>query len=150
MDCCFSLQLQISTHQTSALRRLNYNCFEEELMIEMSASYTLCGYDYKTSTLSCLNYSCSDKKLTIKMSASYIKLPKLFYVYKMSLSFEWWWQFELRFSLHGIFWKITSGFNLTRRWETGNYNIIFWSLTSEAEFSSQSAVLFLYVCLILL
>ena len=34
------------------------------------------------------------------------------------------------------FRKITSGFILTERWEAGNYHIIFWSVTSKAEFSS--------------
>ena len=44
--------------------------------------------------------------------------------------------------LHGV---ITSGFTLTERWEVGNYHIIFWSMTSKAEFSSESLVLFLYI-----
>ena len=41
---------------------------------------------------------------------------------------------------------ITSGFILTERWEAGNYYIIFWSVTSKAEFSSESPDQFLYIC----
>ena len=41
--------------------------------------------------------------------------------------------------------KITSGFTLTKQWETGNYHIIFWSMTSKAEFSGESGVHFLYI-----
>ena len=43
------------------------------------------------------------------------------------------------------FWKISSGFTLTERWEAGNYHIIFWLMTLKAEFSSESPVLFLYI-----
>ena len=46
------------------------------------------------------------------------------------------------------FGKITSGFTLTERWEAGDYHIIFWSMTSKAEFSSESPDQFLYICLI--
>ena len=34
--------------------------------------------------------------------------------------------------------KITSGFTLTERWEAGNYPIVWWSMTSKAEFGSES------------
>ena len=34
--------------------------------------------------------------------------------------------------------KITSGFTLTERWGAGNYPIVWWSMTSKAEFGSES------------
>ena len=37
---------------------------------------------------------------------------------------------------------------MTEQWEAGNYHIVFGSVTSKAEFSSESAVLFLYTFLI--
>ena len=44
------------------------------------------------------------------------------------------------------FIKITSGFTLTEQWEAGNYHIIFWSVTSKAEFSSgRSASSYIYI-----
>ena len=46
-------------------------------------------------------------------------------------------------SLRLKFQKIISGFTLTERWETGDYHIIFWSVTSKAELSSERPVLFL-------
>ena len=42
------------------------------------------------------------------------------------------------------FGKINSGFTLTERWEAGNYHIIFWSMASKAEFSTESPDQFLY------
>ena len=33
---------------------------------------------------------------------------------------------------------------MTERWEAGNYYIVFWSVTSKAEFRSERPVLFLY------
>ena len=43
------------------------------------------------------------------------------------------------------FGKITSRFTLTEQWEAGNYHIVFWSMTSKTEFSSESTVLFLFI-----
>ena len=37
-------------------------------------------------------------------------------------------------------------FTLTEQWEAGNYHIIFWSMTSKAEFSKESPVQGLYIC----
>ena len=43
------------------------------------------------------------------------------------------------------FWQLTSRFTLTEQWEAGNYHIIFWSVTSKAEFSSESQILLRYI-----
>ena len=34
---------------------------------------------------------------------------------------------------------------MTDQWETGNYHIVFWSMTSKAEFISERPVQFLYM-----
>ena len=44
------------------------------------------------------------------------------------------------------FGKIISGFTMTDCWKAGNYHIVFWSMTSKAEFSRESPDQFLYVC----
>ena len=45
-----------------------------------------------------------------------------------------------------MFGKITSRFTLIERWGAGNYHIIFWSMTSKAEFSSESLAQFQNIC----
>ena len=79
----------------------------------------------------------------------------VFSMYKMSLSFLWWWQkhqFDYQVfswcNLHLQFWKITSGFTLAEWWEVGDYHIIFWSVMSNAKFSIKSPDQFLCICLI--
>ena len=59
---------------------------------------------------------------------------------KFDHDFSSWCNLRLKFG------KIASRFTLTEGWETGNYHIIFWSMTSKAEFSSESMVQFLYIC----
>ena len=64
---------------------------------------------------------------------------------KFDYDFSSWCNLRLKFG------KITSGFTLTERWEAGNYHIIFWSMTSKAEFSSEECgpvSLSLYIFLI--
>ena len=53
--------------------------------------------------------------------------------------------FSLWCSLRLKFGKITSGFTMTERWEAGNYHIIFWSMMSKAECSSQTPDQLLYI-----
>ena len=54
-------------------------------------------------------------------------------------------------SIHGVicvfkkFPKTTSGFTLIEEWEAGNYHIIFWSVMSKAEFSSERPDQFIYL-----
>ena len=57
-------------------------------------------------------------------------------------NFSSWCNLRLKFG------KITSWFTLTERLEAGNYHINFWSVTSKAEFSSEteSPDQFLYIC----
>ena len=55
---------------------------------------------------------------------------------RLRIFFLWW-----NFNLFEVL-KITSGFTLTERWESGNYYIIFWSMTSKAEFSGEKPLLF--------
>ena len=57
---------------------------------------------------------------------------------KFDYDFSSWCNLRLKFG------KITSGLTLTEQWESGNYHIIFWSMTSKAEFRSESLVLFLF------
>ena len=59
---------------------------------------------------------------------------------KFDYDFSSWCNLLLKFG------KITSGFTLTEQWEAGNYNITSWSMTSKAEFSSESPNQFLYIC----
>ena len=58
---------------------------------------------------------------------------------KFEYDFSSWCNLGLKFG------KITPGFTLTVQWEAGNYYIIFWSMTSKTEFSSESAFQFLYI-----
>ena len=53
--------------------------------------------------------------------------------------------FSLWCNLGLKFGKIASELNLTEQWEAYNYHIIFWLMTSKAEFRSESAVQFLYI-----
>ena len=69
-----------------------------------------------------------------------------FCMYKMSLPFQK--KNSITIFLHGVngfkvLEKNISGFILTERWEAGKYYIIFWSMTSKAEFIGNSPVLFL-------
>ena len=59
---------------------------------------------------------------------------------KFDYDFSSWCNLRLKFG------KITSGLTVTERWETSNYYIIFWSMTSKAEFSSESPYQLLYIC----
>ena len=58
-------------------------------------------------------------------------------------------KFDYEFSsccnLHLKFGKITFGFTLTEQWESGNYHVIFWSITPKAGFDRESVVQFLYI-----
>ena len=59
---------------------------------------------------------------------------------KIDYDFSSWCNLRLKFG------KIISGFTLTERWEAGNYHIVFGSVTSKVEFSSESPDQFLYIC----
>mgnify|MGYP001799646785 CR=1 FL=1 len=48
---------------------------------------------------------------------------------KFDYKFSSWWNLRSKFG------KITSGFTFTEQWGAGNYPIVFWSVTSETEYS---------------